>query len=406
MKALRLLCMCVLMFCAAAFAQTAHTPRTPTSSVAMAHDPALPAPGPIGVTADFNGDGKMDVATVNNPNGGVTIRLGKGDGTFLPPVTYHPRYHYEAIVVGDFNGDGKLDLAVSVPFLCEGCGGEPTSVLQVFFGAGDGTFTAVTYSKPIYGLPVAVGDFNGDGKQDLIVTGPSYDGTDWFPSVALSNGDGTFRQGASLGDTFYLTYPAVGDFNGDGKLDIALPGFDYYQGNPVTNVYLGKGDGTFAPRVTYTSPQYWVASAAVADLNGDGKLDIITDGIQVLLNNGDGTFTNDASVNLAGSNVTGGVAVGDFQRRWQARFRRGSQSASVAGQQLCIPEQWRRQLPAGHRGGRSDPGGRRFQRRRKAGSVDECRHLRANPGQPVAHVFELWRHSRQHRQRSPDRNSH
>ena len=331
MKALGILFMCALMFCSATFAQAAHTPRTPTSSVAMAHDPALPAPGPIGVAADFNGDGKMDVATVNNLNGGVSIHLGKGDGTFLPPVTYHPRYHYDAIVVGDFNGDGKLDIAASVPFLCGGCGGEPSFVLQVFFGAGDGTFTAATYPRPILGLPVAVGDFNGDGKQDLIVTGTSYDGTDWFPQIALSNGDGSFRQSASLADTFYLTYPAVGDFNGDGKLDVALPGFDYYQGNPITNVYLGKGDGTFAPRVTYTSPQYWVASAAVADLNGDGKLDIITDGIQVLLNNGDGTFTNDASVNLPGSNVTGGVAVGDFNGDGKLDFAAGASPLQLPG---------------------------------------------------------------------------
>jgi hypothetical protein len=234
-------------------------------------------------------------------------------------------------VAGDFNENGKLDLAISVPFLCGGCGGEPASVLQVFFGAGDGTFTAVTYPRPMYGLPVAVGDFNGDGKQDLIVTGTTYDGTDWYPAVVLSNGDGTFRESASLGDTYYPTYPAVGDFNGDGKLDIALPSFDYYQGDPITKVYLGKGDGTFATPATYTSPQYWVASAAVADLNGDGKLDIITDGIQVLLNNGDGTFTNDASVNVSGSNVTGGVAVGDFNGDGKLDFAAGASPLQLPG---------------------------------------------------------------------------
>ena len=92
-------------------------PRTPTASVAMAQDPAVPATGQATVTADVNGDGKMDLATTTGKNGGITIRLGKGDGTFMPAVTYQPRYYYNAIVAGDFNGDGKVDLAVSFPFL-------------------------------------------------------------------------------------------------------------------------------------------------------------------------------------------------------------------------------------------------------------------------------------------------
>lgn len=88
MKTARLICSCLLFACAVAAAQTHSAPRPPTSSVAMALDPAVATLGRATVTADFNGDGKMDLATTNNKTGGLTIRLGKGDGTFLPEVTY------------------------------------------------------------------------------------------------------------------------------------------------------------------------------------------------------------------------------------------------------------------------------------------------------------------------------
>jgi FG-GAP-like repeat/FG-GAP repeat len=302
----------------------------------MALDPAVPPTGYASVTADFNGDGIMDLATTNGKNGGITIRLGKGDGTFLAPVTYSYKYHYDAIVAGDFNNDGKVDLAVSVPFLCDGCGGEPSFVLHVFLGAGDGTFTEATTKYKFYGLPIAAGDFNGDGNLDLIVTNTDYDGTDWSPRILLGNGKGGFQLGSSLGDTYWLTYPAVGDFNGDGKLDIAMPAFDFYYGDPITSVYLGNGDGTFAAPVTYTSPQSWATSAAVGDFNGDGKLDIVTDGIQVLLNNGDGTFTNDANVDVAGSASTGGVAVGDFNGDGKLDFAAGANSNLLPGSSYIL----------------------------------------------------------------------
>jgi hypothetical protein len=316
------ICVCLLTLGALASAQTSFaqtsaaktepTPGAATTSVAMAPDPAVAAPGPATVAADFNGDGIMDLATTGSTGGGLTVRLGKGDGTFSSGTTFHAGRYYNAIVAGDFNGDGNIDLAVSEPYLCGGCGGYPSYVLYVYLGAGDGNFTLVTPNRPFYGLPLAAADFNGDGNLDLIVTGTSYDGTDWYPAIALGKGDGTFRLGASLGDTFYLTYPAVGDLNGDGKLDIAMPAFNYYQGNPITSVFMGNGDGTFATPVTYSSPQDWVSTAALADLSGDGRLDIITDGIQVLWNNGHGTFTNDANVNVEGSSFVGGVAVGDF----------------------------------------------------------------------------------------------
>src|SRR5579859_3816209 len=284
--------------------------RRKWSGVAMALEPQVINPGPGTVTADFNGDGKLDLATTSNPGGGLTIRLGKGDGTFLPGVTYLANHHYNALVVGDFNGDGKMDIAVSLPFLCGGCGGEPSYLLQMFLGAGDGTFTHVAPKTVFYGLPLAAGDFNGDGKLDLIVTGTDYNGEFWYPLIALGNGDGTFQKGASLAVMNQFSYPAVGDFNGDGKLDIAMPDLDTFQGSPITSVYLGNGDGTFATPVAYAGNENTISTAAVADVNNDGKLDIINDSIQVLLGNGDGTFK--ANGMAVATNTVAGIVVGDF----------------------------------------------------------------------------------------------
>ncbi|HEY4902792.1 MAG TPA: FG-GAP-like repeat-containing protein [Candidatus Sulfotelmatobacter sp.] len=310
MKSSHLICTLALFTCAAIASQAGSVPSQPRNSVAMALDPAVPAPGQATVAADFNGDGKLDLATTNNKNGGLTIRLGKGDGTFLPAITYRAGYHHNAIVAADFNGDGKIDLAVSLPTLCGACGGFPNYQLQVYLGVGDGTFNFVAPKYPFYGLPLVAADFNGDGKADLIVTNTDYYGDDWEAQIMISKGDGTFEKGASLADTFYPTYPAVGDLNGDGKLDIALPALDEIEGLPITYIFLGNGDGTFSTPASYAGTNYYGFTAALGDFNGDGKLDIATDAVQVLLNNGDGTFTNDASVNVRG--WPGGVVTGDF----------------------------------------------------------------------------------------------
>ena len=218
----------------------------------------------------------------------------------------------QGIAVGDFNGDGKPDLALvtSGGFLQL-----QATIVVILLGNGDGTFRkgALYPTTGTNSQTVVVGDFNGDGKQDLAV--PNFGGI-LQPSdisVLLGNGDGTFQPATSLplGGRYPCTWVAVGDFNKDGKLDLATTSGD---ANNQVGVMLGNGDGTFQSPVFYPAGtgSSWIAAA---DLNGDGKTDLVTTdyntgAVLVLLGNGDGTFRAPANVPV-GMGVSYGV-VGDF----------------------------------------------------------------------------------------------
>jgi hypothetical protein len=161
--------------------------------------------------ADFNGDGKLDLAVGNNDGSNVSVLLGNGDGTFQLPVNYSVGSLPDiSPVVGDFNGEGKLDLAVA---------NDGNNNVSVLLGNGDGTFqAAVNYpagSDPIW---VSVGDLNGDGKLDLAVADRNFNNV----SVLIGNGDGTFQAAVNYalvgGAQPYAV--AFGDFNGDGRMDM------------------------------------------------------------------------------------------------------------------------------------------------------------------------------------------
>ena len=206
------------------------------------------------------------------------------NGIFVVPPQYAAGVGPLAVAVGDFNGDGKPDLAVSNN-CAGGCG-----TVSFLLGNGDGTF------QPPVDYPVgspaglAVGDFNGDGKLDLAVAnGDSV-------AILLGNGDGTFQVAVDYGTAGGTSSVAVGDFNGDGKLDLVVTN----SGDNSVSIFLNSGSGTFPTRKDYATGDY-PTSVAVADFNGDGKQDLATSecgnssncaggSASILLGNGDGTF--------------------------------------------------------------------------------------------------------------------
>jgi hypothetical protein len=295
--------------------------------------------------ADLNSDGHLDVAVANDcqsstncNNGGVTVLLGNGDGTFQAPVSYNSGGVYAAsVAIADVNGDGHRDLIVANN--CQSTTNCGSVVVGVLLGNGDGTFQApVSYSLGVAeAFSVAASDLNGDGHPDLVVTSGCQNAADCVSvvSVLLGNGDGTFQAPVSYSSGgVYATSVAIADLNGDGRQDLAVANecqvldpsggvcWGYAPGE--VSVLLGNGDGTFQAPVSYNSNAYQAFSVAVADLNHDGHPDLavvsacqsesncVNGVVGVLLGNGDGTFQPVVNYNTGGGNAAFSVAIADL----------------------------------------------------------------------------------------------
>jgi autotransporter-associated beta strand protein len=245
------------------------------------------------VTGDFNGDGIPDLAVADASGAvDVSVLLGNGDGTFQSPRPLYVQDGAYALTVGHFHDPNILDLVVT-----------ERSRIEVFLGNGDGTFRApVAYpldwqaGAPVVGA--VVGDVNGDGADDLVVVNSNSHAL----GILYGNGDGTFQPAVTLAfpSPGYAESVALADLNGDGKLDL-VTGNSYGTNGDASavSVLLNQGNDAaghaqFGPAVDYLTHMD-VLSLAVRDLNGDGFPDVIfvSDSGQVLgvfLGNGDGTL--------------------------------------------------------------------------------------------------------------------
>jgi hypothetical protein len=274
--------------------------RQSAAAVAFAPEPGVtPLAGPAAV-GDFNHDRKLDLVvgqtSSDGTSGSILFYPGNGDGTFGTPVTTLTSLPVLSVMTGDFNGDGKLDVLIGVQQPDFG----PAQGI-VLLGNGAGHFQAQTaFGSGDAGGPIAVADVNGDGILDVIFEG-QVQGSGLIYTY-LGNGDGTFTMKSVQGINSVGVVAAIGDFNGDGKLDLAVPELRQ------VDIFLGNGDGTFKTYVPY-SVSCQNGPVVAADLNGDGHLDLAMGDLCILLGNGDGTFTVGPNY---GSGGTAGLAIADF----------------------------------------------------------------------------------------------
>jgi hypothetical protein len=260
---------------------------------------------------DWNGDGMTDLAAANSNDGTVSVFLGCGNGTFAPRADYmvtaaRPGPNESPAVEltsCDVNADAKADLVAA---------GYADHAVTVLLGGGDGTFVAAGTSAFTSIGPVACADLSGDGNGDVAVCSNASIST-YALSVLLSVGDGTLKARVDYPITYFPGGVVVGDLNEDGTADLVA-------GGAVTvTALLGNGDGTFRQLPHDVMPQVYTEDYAIADLNGDGHLDLgigdsqprggPTGGLGIIPGRGDGTFADPVLVPPAGDIY--GVAAGD-----------------------------------------------------------------------------------------------
>jgi len=262
---------------------------------------------PVSIAAgDFNLDGAQDFAFVSRTDNSISILLGDGFGGFTRTVDLPPVVQFGNVVdiaVGDFNADGKPDLATANYSL---------RAVTIFLGDGFGGFTRTT-DLVLYGfaavVSVAVGEFNGDGRQDLAVVNPNADSV----IILLGDGQGGFTQAPDLQVGARPGLVVTADFNSDGAQDLATTG-SFYPNSTLT-VLLGDGLGGFTRMPDLQLGMGGSSSFAVGQFNADGVLDLAVPNfyggsVSVFLGDGLGGFTRTVDLSLGGNPFL--VSAGDF----------------------------------------------------------------------------------------------
>jgi len=239
-------------------------------------------------TADVNNDGKADAVLLQKLGDGsfaVVTLPGNGDGTFRAPVKTVIAAAASAIAVADLDGDGKADLVST----------GPDAKLNTYHGNGDGSFTIMSSAaaKIAAGSPLLLADLDGDGKLDLLAVTHA-DANNETVITFHGNGNATFAAGVAQPGPYiqFMTNLAIGDFNGDGRTDVI---------ESASHLATGKGDGSFNAPTTLSLS---TSRAVTGDFNRDGKFDYVSIGTlsaTVHLGNGNGTFTNGATYTVGGS---------------------------------------------------------------------------------------------------------
>jgi len=286
--------------------------------------------------SDVNKDGKADLIVANGcesanqcANGVVGVLLGNGDGTFQSASTYASGgVVATSVTIADVNRDGNMDLIVGNQCLASTCASGGVSVL---LGNGNGTFqTAQSYATGgLSTVSVAVGYFNRDRKLDLVAANQcqSSGNCNGNVGVLLGNGDGTFQAAQSYASGGYTAVSvATGDFNADGKTDLVVANQCESSANcniGNVGVLLGNGDGTFQTPENYVSGGNNTSGMTVSDLNQDGRTDLVlanqcqvagncdVGSVSVLMGNGDGTFQSAQSY-ISDGVLAQSVGIGDW----------------------------------------------------------------------------------------------